>query len=61
MGRHNALDTLTGWMGLHGVTGQDECFHTTGRLTSEMVMKAAQMGVPIVVSRNGVTAMGHGA
>jgi len=48
-------------MGLHGVTGQDECFHTSGRPTSEMVMKAAQMGVPIVVSRNGVTAMGHGA
>jgi FdhD protein len=59
VGRHNAIDTIAGWMGLHGVSGQDKAFYTTGRLTSEMVMKAAQMGVPIVVSRNGVTAMGH--
>ena len=59
VGRHNAIDTIAGWMGLHGVTGADKAFYTTGRLTSEMVMKAAQMGVPIVVSRNGVTAMGH--
>ena len=41
------------------MTGEDKCFYTTGRLTSEMVMKAAHMGVPIVVSRNGVTQMGH--
>ena len=60
VGRHNAIDTIAGWMGMHGVTGADKTFYTTGRLTSEMVMKAAQMGVPIVVSRNGVTAMGHG-
>lgn len=59
VGRHNAIDTIAGWMGLHGVDGADKAFYTTGRLTSEMVMKAAQMGVPIVVSRNGVTAMGH--
>ena len=60
VGRHNAIDTIAGWMGLHGVTGADKTFYTTGRLTSEMVMKSAQMGVPIIVSRNGVTAMGHG-
>ncbi len=59
VGRHNAIDTIAGWMGMHGVGGADKVFYTTGRLTSEMVMKAAQMGVPIVVSRNGVTAMGH--
>ena len=59
VGRHNAIDTIAGWMGLHGVTGADKTFYTTGRLTSEMVMKSAQMGVPIIVSRNGVTAMGH--
>ena len=60
VGRHNAIDTIAGWMGLHGVRGADKTFYTTGRLTSEMVMKSAQMGVPIIVSRNGVTAMGHG-
>lgn len=59
VGRHNAIDTIAGWMAVHGVDGADKLFYTTGRLTSEMVMKAAQMGVPIVVSRNGVTAMGH--
>ncbi len=59
VGRHNAIDTIAGWMALHGVAGGDKAFYTTGRLTSEMVMKAAQLGVPIVVSRNGVTAMGH--
>ena len=59
VGRHNAIDTIAGWMLMHGVTGADKVFFTTGRLTSEMVIKAAQMGVPIVVSRNGVTAMGH--
>lgn len=59
VGRHNAIDTITGWMALHDVSGGDKVFYTTGRLTSEMVMKAAQIGVPIIVSRNGVTAMGH--
>jgi FdhD protein len=59
VGRHNAIDTIAGWMWLHGVAGEDKAFYTTGRLTSEMVMKSAHMGVPIVVSRNGVTHMGH--
>ncbi len=59
VGRHNAIDTITGFMALHGVDGGDKTFYTTGRLTSEMVMKSAQIGVPIIVSRNGVTAMGH--
>jgi len=59
VGRHNAIDSIAGWMAMRGVGGADKVFYTTGRLTSEMVMKAARMGVPIVVSRNGVTAMGH--
>lgn len=58
VGRHNAIDTIAGWMAMHGVEGADKVFFTTGRLTSEMVMKSAQIGVPIIVSRNGVTAMG---
>jgi len=59
VGRHNAIDTIAGWMWVNAVAGEDKSFYTTGRLTSEMVMKAAHMGVPIVVSRNGVTQMGH--
>ena len=59
VGRHNAIDTIAGWMWMNGVQGADKVFYTTGRLTSEMVMKSAQIGVPIIVSRNGVTAMGH--
>lgn len=59
VGRHNAIDTIAGWMWLHGVGGADKAFYTTGRLTSEMVMKSAQMGVPIIVSRSGVTQMGY--
>lgn len=59
VGRHNAIDTISGWMAMHGVAGADKLLYSTGRLTSEMVMKAAQIGVPIVVSRNGVTAMGY--
>ena len=58
VGRHNAIDTLSGWMAFHGVAGGDKLFYTTGRLSGEMVIKAAQVGVPIFVSRNGVTAMG---
>ena len=61
VGRHNALDTIAGWMWMqHGetMTGADKMFYTTGRLTSEMVIKSAQMGVPIVVSRSGITQMG---
>ena len=63
VGRHNAIDTIAGWMWLQGDAplgqGADKVFYTTGRLTSEMVMKSAQLGVPIVVSRNGVTQMGY--
>lgn len=58
VGRHNALDTIGGWMLMHGVGGADKVFYTTGRLTSEMIIKAAHMGVPIVVSRSGITEMG---
>lgn len=61
VGRHNALDTIAGWMWMQeaaGVAGADKVFYTTGRLTSEMVIKSAQMGVPIVVSRSGITEMG---
>jgi FdhD protein len=62
VGRHNAIDTIAGWMWMQpgvAMTGQDKVFYTTGRLTSEMVIKSAQMGVPIVVSRSGITQMGH--
>ena len=59
VGRHNAVDSITGWMAMNAVGGADKVLYTTGRLTSEMVMKAARIGVPILVSRNGVTAMGH--
>jgi len=58
VGRHNAIDTIAGWMWLEGVDGAGKVFYTTGRLTSEMVIKSAQMGVPIVVSRSGATQMG---
>jgi len=58
VGRHNAIDTIAGWMWLHGVGGRDKIFYTTGRLTSEMVIKSAQMEVPIIVSRSGITQMG---
>jgi FdhD protein len=57
--RHNALDTISGWMALHGIEGADKLLFTTGRLTGEMVIKAAQSGVPILVSRNGASAMGY--
>jgi len=57
--RHNALDTICGWMALHGIAGGDKVLFTTGRLTGEIVIKAAQSGVPILVSRNGVSAMGY--
>jgi FdhD protein len=62
VGRHNAVDTLAGWMWTQGEAashGADKVFYTTGRLTSEMVIKAAQMGIPVVVSRSGITQMGH--
>lgn len=78
VGRHNAIDTIAGWMWMNpdtrgaatiangsptepspAMTGADKVFYTTGRLTSEMVIKSAQMGIPIVVSRSGMTQMGH--
>ena len=59
VGRHNAIDTIAGWMWLNGVSGGDKIFYTTGRLTSEMVIKSAQMGVPVIVSRSGITQMGR--
>jgi FdhD protein len=59
VGRHNAIDTIAGWMWLEDVSGRDKIFYTTGRLTSEMVIKSAQLGVPIVVSRSGITQMGY--
>ncbi len=69
VGRHNAVDTIAGWMWLQHeavpgtpaqqtMGGADKVFYTTGRLTSEMVIKSAQMGVPVVVSRSGMTQMG---
>ena len=60
VGRHNAIDAIAGWMALQpGMRSQDKFFYTTGRLTSEMVIKTAQMGIPVVVSRSGITQMGH--
>lgn len=58
VGRHNAVDAIAGHMWLDGVEGADKIFYTTGRLTSEMVIKAAQMGIPFLVSRSGLTRMG---
>jgi FdhD protein len=68
VGRHNAIDTIAGWMWMQdqntplGATSSADSppvFYTTGRLTSEMIIKSAQMGVPIVVSRSGITQMGY--
>ena len=58
VGRHNATDTIAGEMWLDGISGNDKIFYTTGRLTSEIVMKAAHMGVPVLISRSGITCMG---
>lgn len=58
VGRHNAADAISGKMWLEGMTGEDKIFYTTGRLTSEIVMKVTHMGIPIVLSRSGVTHMG---
>ena len=58
VGRHNAVDCLAGWMWLQEIDGADLCFYTTGRLTSEMVIKVAQMGIPMLLSRSGLTQMG---
>jgi FdhD protein len=59
VGRHNAVDAIAGQMWLDGIDGADKIFYTTGRLTSEMVIKCAQMGIPFLVSRSGLTQMGY--
>jgi FdhD protein len=59
VGRHNAVDAIAGQMWLDGVDGSDKIFYTTGRLTSEMVIKSAQMQIPFLVSRSGLTQMGY--
>ena len=58
VGRHNAVDKIAGWMFRHQVSAADKIFYTTGRLTSEMVIKTVRMGIPILVSRSGFTAWG---
>ncbi|MEW8000316.1 MAG: formate dehydrogenase accessory sulfurtransferase FdhD [Candidatus Thiodiazotropha endolucinida] len=58
VGRHNAVDTIAGHMWLEETDGSDKIFYTTGRLTSEMVIKVAQMGIPVLLSRSGITQMG---
>jgi FdhD protein len=59
VGRHNAVDSIAGMMWLDNIGGGDKVFYTTGRLTSEMVIKGAQMGIPFLISRSGTTQMGH--
>jgi FdhD protein len=58
VGRHNAVDKIAGWMFREGVKGEDHILYTTGRLTSEMVIKTALMGIPVLASRSGFTAWG---
>lgn len=58
VGRHNAVDKVAGWMRAEGVSGADKILYTTGRLTSEMVIKTALMGIPVLASRSGFTAWG---
>lgn len=58
VGRHNAVDKIAGYMRMNSISGADKIFYTTGRLTSEMVIKTVQMGIPILVSRSGFTAWG---
>ena len=59
VGRHNAVDAIAGFMWLDAIDGADKVFYTTGRLTSEMVIKCTQMRIPFLVSRSGLTHMGH--
>lgn len=58
VGRHNAIDKIAGYMLMNAITAEDKIFYTTGRLTSEMVIKCVKMGIPILVSRSGFTAWG---
>jgi FdhD protein len=58
VGRHNAVDKIAGWMFATGAGGADKILYTTGRLTSEMVIKCAQMGIPVLASRSGFTGWG---
>jgi len=58
VGRHNAVDKIAGWMHLEGISAAGKLFYTTGRLTSEMVIKTVQMGLPVLISRSGFTAWG---
>lgn len=58
VGRHNAIDKIAGYMWRHGISSQNKIFYTTGRLTSEMVVKIVQMEIPILISRSGFTAWG---
>ncbi|PPR22758.1 MAG: Sulfurtransferase FdhD [Alphaproteobacteria bacterium MarineAlpha10_Bin3] len=58
VGRHNAIDKIAGYMAMHEIAAADKIFYTTGRLTSEMVIKTVQMGIPILISRSGFTVWG---
>ena len=58
VGRHNAVDKIAGYMYLNKIGADDKIFYTTGRLTSEMVIKTVKMGIPILISRSGFTAWG---
>ena len=58
VGRHNAIDKIAGYMFRNGMTPEGKMFYTTGRLTSEMVLKTVQMGIPVLISRSGFTAWG---
>jgi FdhD protein len=58
VGRHNAVDKIAGYMFLNEITPEDKIFYTTGRLTSEMVIKTVKMRIPVLVSRSGFTAWG---
>ncbi|MBE0469118.1 MAG: formate dehydrogenase accessory sulfurtransferase FdhD [Methyloprofundus sp.] len=58
VGRHNAVDAIAGYMWLNDISGDNKIFYTTGRLTSEMVIKVSQMGIPVLLSRSGATQMG---
>ncbi len=58
VGRHNAVDKIAGWMAMNNISADDKIFYTTGRMTSEMIIKTVMMGIPILVSRSGFTAWG---